>query len=165
LADKSQATILVTLYQAGNGIFNLFEKVLVLDKGRQIYYGPRQVAKSYFENLGFVCPPGANIADFLTSVTVATERQIKPGFEISAPKTAEELEAVYLQSDIAKLMEQDMQPVSEFAQQTVATIQAIRDEQPHWKMPFQSSYTVGMGRQIAACVVRFVQKFLRDNCR
>jgi hypothetical protein len=39
------------------------------------------MAKTYFEDLGFVCPPGVNTADFLTLVTVPTERQVKPGSE------------------------------------------------------------------------------------
>jgi ABC-type multidrug transport system ATPase subunit len=52
---------IVTLYQAGNGIYNLFDKVLVLDEGKQIYYGPAAEAKPFMENLGFVYTDGANI--------------------------------------------------------------------------------------------------------
>lgn len=44
---------IVTLYQAGNGIYNLFDKVLVLDEGKQIYYGPAAAAKPFMEDLGF----------------------------------------------------------------------------------------------------------------
>lgn len=57
---------IVTTYQAGNGIYDLFDKVLVLDEGKQIYYGPMKEAKPFMENLGFVCVEGANVADFLT---------------------------------------------------------------------------------------------------
>lgn len=56
----------VTLYQAGNGIYELFDKVLVLDEGKQIYYGPAKQARPFMEDLGFVCVDGANVADFLT---------------------------------------------------------------------------------------------------
>tara|TARA_R110002060_G_scaffold60153_1_gene69888 strand:- start:2224 stop:2445 length:222 start_codon:yes stop_codon:yes gene_type:complete len=56
----------VTIYQAGNGIYDLFDKVLVLDEGKQIYYGPLKEARPFMENLGFVCADGANVADFLT---------------------------------------------------------------------------------------------------
>lgn len=52
---------IVTLYQAGNGIYNLFDKVLVLDEGKQIYYGPAAQAKPFMEELGFVYTDGANI--------------------------------------------------------------------------------------------------------
>ena len=84
-ADEEQKTILATLYQAGNGIYNQFDKVLVLAEGRLIFYGLASEAKSYFEDLGFVCAPGANVADFLTSVSVPTERQIARGFEDRPP--------------------------------------------------------------------------------
>ncbi|UKZ74828.1 hypothetical protein TrVFT333_002498 [Trichoderma virens FT-333] len=52
---------IVTLYQAGNGIYNLFDKVLVLDEGKQIFYGPSAAAKPFMEDLGFVYTEGANI--------------------------------------------------------------------------------------------------------
>lgn len=52
---------IVTLYQAGNGIYNLFDKALVLDEGKQIFYGPASAAKPFMENLGFVYTDGANV--------------------------------------------------------------------------------------------------------
>ncbi|RAH44570.1 ATP-binding cassette transporter [Aspergillus brunneoviolaceus CBS 621.78] len=81
------ATI-VTLYQAGNGIYDLIDKVLVLDEGKQIFYGPRVEARPFMENLGFVCRPGANIGDYLTGLTVPTERLIDPSFR-TFPETAD----------------------------------------------------------------------------
>ena len=35
--------------QAGNHVYDLFDRVLVLAEGQCIYYGPRSTAKSYFE--------------------------------------------------------------------------------------------------------------------
>ena len=157
LADKAHATVLVSLYQAGNGIFNLFDKVLVLDEGRQIYYGPAHRAKSYFEDLGFVCPPGANIADFLTSCTVATERRFKPGYEHSAPKTAEELERVYRESVSAQEMQADILPLSEFEDETTSAKKAVVNDQPKHKLPLQGSYTISLWHQVLACVKRDIQ--------
>ncbi|KAH7148162.1 ABC multidrug transporter [Fusarium sp. MPI-SDFR-AT-0072] len=97
-ADEEHKTIVATLYQAGNGIFDLFDKVLVLSEGREIYYGPATDARKYFEDMGFVYAPGANVADFLTAVAVPTERTIAPGRESSVPNTAEEFEARYKSS-------------------------------------------------------------------
>lgn len=98
-ALEEQKSIIATLYQAGNGIYDQFDKVLVLAEGHQIYYGPRHEAKAYFENMGFICTPGANIADFLTSVSVPTERQIAPGFENQVPKSAEEFASRFKASE------------------------------------------------------------------
>jgi ATP-binding cassette subfamily G (WHITE) protein 2 (SNQ2) len=163
LVDKTKAVAVVTLYQAGNGIFHLFDKVLVLDEGRQIYYGPANMAKAYFENLGFICPPGANIADFLTSSTVETERRFKAGYEDSAPKTAQELEIAYRNSDIARQMQADIIPLEELEQETVIAKKALEDDQPNHKSPLQTSYTIGFGHQILACVQRDIQVMLGDK--
>ncbi|CAG8975972.1 hypothetical protein HYALB_00012307 [Hymenoscyphus albidus] len=70
LTDTFGLTSIVTLYQAGNGIYDLFNKVLVLDEERQIYYGPKDQARPFMEELGFHCDDGVNVADFLTGVTV-----------------------------------------------------------------------------------------------
>lgn len=52
---------IVTLYQAGNAIYNQFDKVLILDEGKQIYYGPANAAKPFMEDLGLLYTDGANI--------------------------------------------------------------------------------------------------------
>lgn len=163
MVDKTKAVAVVTLYQAGNGIFDLFDKVLVLDEGRQIYYGPTNMAKGYFEDLGFVCPTGANVADFLTSSTVETERRFKAGYEHSAPKTARELEMAYRNSDLARNMQADIIPLEELEQETTAAKKALQDDQPNYKSPLQTSYTIGFGRQVFACVQRDIQVMLGDK--
>jgi ATP-binding cassette subfamily G (WHITE) protein 2 (SNQ2) len=112
------------------------------------------MAKQYFEDLGFLCPPGANIADFLTSVTVRTERQIKPGFEATFPKTAEELEVRYKQSAIAQSMVQDIVDPADFAEQTAALKEAYKQEQPKGVSFLQGSYMVPLYQQIRACMIR-----------
>ncbi|GAM42293.1 ABC transporter [Talaromyces pinophilus] len=90
----------ITLYQAGNSIYELFDKVLVLDQGTQIYYGPVKEARPFMEQLGFICADGANIADFLAGVTVPTERKIREGYEAIFPQTADEIVTRYDSSDI-----------------------------------------------------------------
>ncbi|RKK50582.1 Brefeldin A resistance protein [Fusarium oxysporum f. sp. cepae] len=107
-ADEEQKTIVSTLYQAGNSIFDQFDKVLVLAEGREIYYGPTTDARKYFEDMGFVCAPGANVADFLTAVAVHTERTIAPGRGGSVPNTAEEFEARYKSSQLFEDMMRQM---------------------------------------------------------
>lgn len=90
---------IVTLHQAGNPIYNLFDKVLVLDEGKEVYYGPKDNAKPFMESLGFHCEDGANIADFLTGVTVPTGLRMRPGCEIF-PRDADSILTHYRYSDI-----------------------------------------------------------------
>lgn len=54
--DVTGKTTLVTLYQAGESIYELVDKVLVMDEGRMLFQGPAKEAKKYFEDLGFWCP-------------------------------------------------------------------------------------------------------------
>jgi len=72
MCDVNRTTAVISLYQAGNGIYDQFHKVTVIAEGRVLYYGPRSEAREYFENLGFVHPDGGNTADFLTSVTAVS---------------------------------------------------------------------------------------------
>lgn len=68
----------------------MFDKVVVLYEGRQIYFGKTTEAKAYFEGLGFVCPEQQTTADFLTSMTSHSERIVRAGFEGAAPRSPDE---------------------------------------------------------------------------
>lgn len=57
MTDISQRTTLVTLYQAGEPLYELMDKVLVIEEGRMLFQGPASEAKAYFEELGFLCHP------------------------------------------------------------------------------------------------------------
>lgn len=71
-------------------IVKVFDKVLLLYEGRQIYFGSTRAAKAYFTELGFVCPERATTADFLTSLTNPSERHVREGYENRVPHTADE---------------------------------------------------------------------------
>ena len=49
---------IVTLYQAGNSIYDLFDKVLLIDKGKELYYRPLKQARPFMEELGFAAWSG-----------------------------------------------------------------------------------------------------------
>ena len=88
-------TTITTLYQAGEGIYELMDKVLVIDQGRMLYQGPASEARQYFIDLGFHAPSRQTTADFLTSIYDPNTRQFREGVEASCPKTAEELEKAF----------------------------------------------------------------------
>ena len=46
MTDILGQTTFVSLYQAGEGIYALFDKVIIIDKGRQVYFGPASEARS-----------------------------------------------------------------------------------------------------------------------
>lgn len=78
--------------------------MLVIAEGQTIYYGPRSEAQSYFEDLGFVCKDGANVADFLTGCTVPSERLVREDFKGQIPTSVSDFARRYRESEIGKRM-------------------------------------------------------------
>ncbi|KAJ5925119.1 hypothetical protein N7454_007758 [Penicillium verhagenii] len=97
-ADLLQTAAAVAIYQAPQAAYNLFDKVLVLYQGRQIFYGPAEEAREYFEKMGFECPSRQTTPDFLTSMTSPTERRVRHGFDNQTPRTPEEFEMRWMSS-------------------------------------------------------------------
>jgi ATP-binding cassette subfamily G (WHITE) protein 2 (SNQ2) len=158
MTDISNRTTFVTLYQAGEGIYELMDKVMVIDQGRCIFEGPAKEAKQYFIDLGFHCPERQTTADFLTAVTDPTERQYRQGYEDSAPRTPEELEKAFRVSENYKkllreidqyehdLKKSDYEDAKEFEG-------AVRESKSK-TVSKKSPYTVSFVRQVLACTKR-----------
>ncbi|KAI9368335.1 ABC-2 type transporter-domain-containing protein [Aspergillus egyptiacus] len=164
LTDVLGLATIVTLYQAGNGIYDLFDKVLVLDEGKQIYYGPMTQARPYMEALGFACREGSNVADFLTGVTVPTERKILPGFEGRFPRNAEAMLEVYDKSSVkAGMIAEYDYPNSELAKQRTEEFQAAVAEEKAKRLSKSSPFTVDFIDQVKACVARQYQILWGDK--
>jgi ATP-binding cassette subfamily G (WHITE) protein 2 (PDR) len=68
----------------------MFDKVLLIYEGMQIYFGPTLEAKQFFEDMGYVATPGQSTPDFLTSLTSPAERIVRHGFAAKVPQTASE---------------------------------------------------------------------------
>ncbi|KAK7025463.1 ATP-binding cassette transporter snq2 [Paramarasmius palmivorus] len=108
MTDILGQTTFVTLYQAGEGIYDLFDKVIVLDQGRQVFYGPPTEARAYFEGLGFKPLPRQSTADYLTGCTDPNERQFAPGrSESDVPHTPEGLEKAFKASKYHQEMQRE----------------------------------------------------------
>jgi ABC-type multidrug transport system ATPase subunit len=164
MTDVLGLASIVTLYQAGNGIYNLFDKVLVLDHGKQIFYGPQKEAQPFMENLGFACRKGANIADYLTGVTVPTERLIRPGYERKFPRNNDSILAEYQRSPISVQMLKDIEyPRTNVATNRTAAFQEsiIQEKSPY--LPASSTRTADFATQIKACVIRQYQVIWGDK--
>lgn len=164
LTDIFGIASIVTLYQAGNGIYNLFDKVLVLDEGKQIYYGPLKEARPFMEELGFVCVDGANVADFLTGVTVPTERKIRPGFEDKFPRTADAIRAEYEKSAIKSKMEAEYNyPDTDEAKERTEDFRISVAHEKHKSLPKSSPLTVSFYTQVKSTVIRQYQILWGDK--
>ncbi|KAL3962911.1 hypothetical protein ACCO45_004434 [Purpureocillium lilacinum] len=108
ICDVGDQTNCVAIYQASQSIYELFDKTTVLYEGRQIYFGPANQAKRYFEKQGWHCPQRQTTGDFLTSVTNPQERQAREGWENKAE--IDEYDKTYLH-------EQQHESVAQFREQ------------------------------------------------
>ncbi|KAH0596640.1 hypothetical protein MHUMG1_05758 [Metarhizium humberi] len=158
MTDVSGRTTLTTLYQAGEGIYDLMDKVLVIDEGRMLYQGPAAEAKQYFVDLGFHCPPRQTTADFLTSVCDVNARQFRPGFEARCPKTAAELERAFRESRAYRVVLDDVGGFEKHMRDTghadaQTFVDSVRDAKSRTVLK-QSVYTVSLWKQVLACTRR-----------
>ncbi|CAN8097481.1 unnamed protein product [Discula destructiva] len=158
MTDISNRTTLVTLYQAGEGIFELMDKVLVIDAGRCIFQGPADQARQYFVDLGFEAPDRQTTADFLTAVTDPKERKFRPGYEARTPKTAQELESAYKKSVFYTRTQEEIEAYEAHLRETehedAREFESAVREGKSKTVSNKSPYTVSFVRQVQACVKR-----------
>lgn len=139
---QSRSATIMSVYQGSDAMVPLFDKVLVINQGRQIFFGPATEAKTWFERLGYRCPSTTTITDYLTSMT--TTRiipNLRPDTPSVPPTKASELEDAYRASFYHK--------------QTVADIDAVKTTGTGSKsLPIRSQFSLPIWRQIFLCSKR-----------
>lgn len=91
--DQTRCASVMSVYQGSDALVPLFDKVLVINSGRQIFYGPVADAKAYFERLGFFCSPTTTITDFFNSMSADPEvRAIQDLDDSQVPRTPADFE-------------------------------------------------------------------------
>lgn len=75
LAKNYRRTVILTIHQPKSNIVALFDQLVLLAKGRCVYSGPFEKVQQYFDNQGYPCPPGFNIADYLVDLTMHAEQR------------------------------------------------------------------------------------------
>jgi ABC-type multidrug transport system ATPase subunit len=159
--------MIISRYQAGEGIYELFDKVMVLDQGRTVYFGPPNQARAYFERLGYRPLPRQSTADYLTGCTDPNERQFAPGVsEKDVPSTPEALEAAFQSSDLARdvtvqLASYKQRMETEKADQEVFRAAVAEDKKKG--VSRKSPYTLGLKDQVVALTRRQFQRRLQDK--
>lgn len=66
LARDYHRTVIFTIHQPRSNIVSLFDQLIVLGSGRLIYSGEADKCHEYLAGIGNPCPPGFNLADFLS---------------------------------------------------------------------------------------------------
>ncbi|PVH73880.1 ATP-binding cassette transporter [Cadophora sp. DSE1049] len=156
-------TCAVSIYQAPQSAYDLFDKALVIYEGHQIYFGPASKAKGYFINLGFQCPARQTTPDFLTSMTFPAERTPRPGS--NPPRSPLEFAKAWQNSTERRALLADIEqyksehPINgSHAERFRQMKQAHQAEGQRVKSPYTSTYT----QQVKLCLWRGVERLKAD---
>ncbi len=82
LVKTYNRTVVFTIHQPRSNIVALFDQLMLLAEGRMVYSGPFHRCQSYFDSIGYSCPPGFNIADYLIDLTMQNGAPAEPEDEI-----------------------------------------------------------------------------------
>ncbi|KAF2826817.1 hypothetical protein CC86DRAFT_322519 [Ophiobolus disseminans] len=157
LTNIYKTTTFVSLYQASENIYKCFDKVLVIDSGRQVYFGPAQSARAYFEGLGYLEKPRQTTPDYLTGCTDPFEREFRPGMSAKdVPSTPEALAEAFNKSEVAARLATEM---TEYHTQMAAEKHVYDDFQTAVKeskrhAPKKSVYSIPFYLQVWALAQR-----------
>ncbi|KAA1475301.1 pleiotropic drug resistance ABC transporter [Dentipellis sp. KUC8613] len=163
--DVACLSTIVSIYQAGEQLYEHFDKVCVIYEGRMAYFGPANRARQYFIDMGYQPPERQTTADFLVAVTDPNGRTARPGFEARVPRTAGEFAEYFLQSPDAAANRADMDDFAATAVGSPERAQAYKESAAaeHARtQPAHSAYTVSIFMQARGVMLRRVQ-ILRGN--
>lgn len=135
----------------------IFDKVVVLYEGRQIYFGKTTEAREYFVNLGFDCPDRQTTADFLTSMTSSQERIVRRGFENKVPCTPDDFARAWRDSPARVALLKDVDSYNQkyaLGGQYLEEFKDSRRAQQSKHQRVASPFTLSYGGQIALCLRR-----------
>lgn len=70
MAKNYKRTVIFTIHQPRSNIVALFDRLILLAQGKLVYSGLFSECQQYFDDIGYECPPGFNIADYLVDLTM-----------------------------------------------------------------------------------------------
>lgn len=100
---------IVSIYQASQEMYRLFDRVAVMYEGQLVFMGRAEDGQRFFEAQGWYKNPRQTTPDFLTSCTSPTERTVREDHQGVVPQTPDEMARYFrastywlkLQDDIA----------------------------------------------------------------
>ncbi|ANB15900.1 ATP-binding cassette multidrug transporter PDR5 [Sugiyamaella lignohabitans] len=167
---KTSATIfkntsLVAVYQSSEEMYDLFDKVILLYEGHQIFFGKREHAKQFFYDMGFDSKPRQPTPDFLTSLTSPSERIVRPGFENKVPRTPAEFGARWRASNLYAELRNEIDEYIRENPEHGENYEAFKESHTASqakRLPHRSPYTVSFGDQIKYLIGRGYERIMGD---
>ena len=164
-ADLGRSCHAVAAYQASQSMYDLFDKVVVLYDGYEIYYGSCDRAVDFFQQMGWWRDPKQAAPDFLTAITNPIERRTRPGMEEKVPRTAAEFSKYWKNShDYLELKTkiQDFKREHPVNDGSSIEFQSAHVEQQAKHTRASSPYLLSIPMQIRLCLRRAFQRVRND---
>jgi ATP-binding cassette subfamily G (WHITE) protein 2 (SNQ2) len=160
--DIAHATTIVSIYQASESLYQLFDKVCVIYSGKQIYFGSAANARQYFIDMGWEPAERQTTADFLVSVTDSLARTPRQGWENRVPRTAEEFVIRWKDSAEGRANEANAASYMQSPKDSLVHYKESAQAERATTMSGESPYTVSIMMQVRGIMLRRVQ-ILRGN--
>ncbi|KAG7388128.1 hypothetical protein PHYPSEUDO_013088 [Phytophthora pseudosyringae] len=100
VAHKLHKNVVIALLQPSPEVFSLFDDVMILNDGELMYHGPCSQVEGYFEGLGFQCPPGRDLADYLLDLGTSEQFRYQVHHPSKQPRRAGEFAEAFRRSSI-----------------------------------------------------------------
>lgn len=79
LVQRYNRTVVFTIHQPRSNIVALFDQLVLLSQGKLVYSGAQSDAANYFSQIGFTCPQGYNLGDYLVDLTMKANQILEDG--------------------------------------------------------------------------------------
>ncbi|EPQ27577.1 uncharacterized protein PFL1_04715 [Pseudozyma flocculosa PF-1] len=167
---------IASFYQVSDDILGRFDKVVVLEHGRQVFYGPPSALVDHFASLGFVKTPAQTTSDFVTAcLSGSADRGSATSPDRPLAMTAADFEHVFRASPLwARLQEQVAAPPPASSTSTTSPAdvtepppayrlfeQAVKGERRKGLILGRTSYTVPFRHQVKALLRRDLRRKAR----
>ncbi|KAF1317760.1 Atp-binding protein, partial [Globisporangium splendens] len=148
IAKTFHKTVVIALLQPSPEVFALFDDVLILNEGELMYHGPTDRVVDYFQSLGFVCPPGRDVADYLLDLGTNQQFQYQVPLQDKSkhPRLASDFTEVFRRSDIHRSMLDNL--VAPYNSELLEDVSTRMDPMPEFHQSFWGNTAVLMRRQM-----------------
>ncbi|KAI0074336.1 pleiotropic drug resistance ABC transporter [Panus rudis PR-1116 ss-1] len=158
--DYARQSTAVAIYQAGESLYEHFDKVCLIYEGRMIYYGPADRARQYFIDMGYQPANRQTTADFLVAVTDPNGRIIRRGYRKRVPRTPDEFVKYFRKSEMMRINREDIESYKEEyvgkEQRMTDYKQSYLEDHAEHTNP-KSPYIISVPMQVRALMLRRVQ--------
>lgn len=148
-ATRRRAAVVASVPQASDAMLALFDKVLVINGGRQVFFGRMSEASAYFtDELGLARPPRTSLSDYLTAVSVLDSPAVARAEGVVTPRTPGDFEAAFRHSEHWTRVRDEVGLQPRSSQRTTTARQA--------------KYALPLTAQVLACTARQTRVHLTD---